>query len=248
MKKLLFFSLLLFVFTNCNQTNCIDYEPDVSLENTQWKFVKSQRHDTQESSEYPRELGKYIIRFKDTENFDFLKACNYSFGNYAIGKDNTISFTKIGLGTEVYCGDFTDWENLMINNLRVAEKFSISSGQLIIHCAENDLFFENIINTDEETFCRFVNEQKFDSTSTVINSFLETLDETDTDEKKIDDLRNWLLVKSCVNMVEIICVSCIKTFPPQSELRVTFAVGNQTVELTMDILMSETPRFLNYHE
>jgi hypothetical protein len=101
---------------------------------------------------------------------------------------------------------------------------------------------------EEETFCAYINAQSFDSTGTIINRFLEKLSQNAGDEEKMELLRNWLACFKCVDNVEILCVSCIKTNPPQSELKVDFIIENQTIELIIDILMDETLKFVRFHD
>lgn len=114
---------------------------------------------------------------------------------------------------------------------------------LLANCKKESTFCP-----ESDTFCAFVNQQLYDSTGTIINQFLESLAQNIGDEKKLEQLVNWLSCMNCVESVEILCVSCIKTCPPQSELKVIFIAGNLNVELVLDILMAEKLRFVRYHE
>mgnify|MGYP007011821550 CR=1 FL=1 len=107
---------------------------------------------------------------------------------------------------------------------------------------------ESVFCPESDTFCAFVNQQLYDSTGTIINQFLESFDQNKSDEVRLEKLKNWLNSLSCVENAEIICLSCIKTNPPQSELKVVFVSGGQMVELILDILMGEKLRFVRYHE
>jgi hypothetical protein len=101
---------------------------------------------------------------------------------------------------------------------------------------------------EEETFCANVKDQTFDSTGPIIDHFLERVIKSASDEEKLEILKNWLISMSCVDNVEILCVSCIKTNPPQSELKVVFIVDDQEIELILDILMDETLKFVRFHD
>jgi hypothetical protein len=119
---------------------------------------------------------------------------------------------------------------------------SIMTATILLVSCKN----ENNTCTDEEVFCSFVNDQNFDGTGQLIDSFLGTLEKNDT--KALEKLKGWLDCKSCVLNTEILCNSCIFTFPAQSELRLRFNANGQTVELTLDILMTEKLKFIRYHE
>ena len=66
------------------------------------------------------------------------------------------------------------------------------------------------------------------------------------DQTKLEKLCGWLNQKDCVLETEIFCVSCIKTYPAQSEIFITF--NNIDTTLIMDILMGELLTFERYHE
>ncbi len=101
---------------------------------------------------------------------------------------------------------------------------------------------------DENAFCSYVNSEHFDSTRTVMNDFLKTINKNKNSDEKLEALNAWLACKSCVSKAEIFCNSCIKTNPPQSELRVHFLANGKDIELTLDVLMDEPLRFVRYHE
>ena len=79
----------------------------------------------------------------------------------------------------------------------------------------------------------------FQKVAEIANDFLATINHSLSDEVKIEELKNWLSKHSCVQDVEILCISCIKTLPLQSELNITFKVNGQLIVKTMDVLMSE---------
>lgn len=114
---------------------------------------------------------------------------------------------------------------------------------LLVNCKKDaNLCFE------EDTFCAYVNDQMFDSTGQIIDQFLERLNKNASYEEKLEHLINWLACMSCVDNVEILCVSCIYTNPPQSELKVVFIVDDQAIELILDILMDDTLKFVRFHD
>lgn len=97
-------------------------------------------------------------------------------------------------------------------------------------------------------FCAFVNSEEFNKTGTLIDIYLSSLKTKLSDEEKLVKLKLWLECKNCVEAVEIICVSCIETNPPQSELRVTFIVKRKQIVKILDILMDDPLRFRTYHD
>ncbi len=99
---------------------------------------------------------------------------------------------------------------------------------------------------DNEQFCTLVNDQNFDATLPLVDTFLATLD-GNNQEESLQKLKEWLDAKSCVNTSSILCNSCIKTLPAQSELSIEFNVNGQNVTLTLDISMGETLKTLTYH-
>jgi hypothetical protein len=107
-------------------------------------------------------------------------------------------------------------------------------------------------DSDNETarceFCNLVNNQSFEATSPIIDEFLATLDPAITEEEKIESLRAWMKRFDCVEDAATLCVSCIKTNPPQSELQINFLSNGMEVILILDILMDEPLKFVRFHE
>ena len=101
-------------------------------------------------------------------------------------------------------------------------------------------------NKDDETFCALVNEENFDATGPLIDDFLATL-KNGNQADHLAKLKEWLECKSCVEKAQILCNSCILTFPPQSELSVDFVSNGIIITMTLDILMSEPLKFRAYH-
>jgi hypothetical protein len=82
----------------------------------------------------------------------------------------------------------------------------------------------------------------------VLNAFLETIDDSLSDEQKIEQVVNWINSTNCGINAEILCVSCIYTNPPQSEITIHFLTtngGSQSV--VMDIVMSNPMRYGGLH-
>ena len=100
--------------------------------------------------------------------------------------------------------------------------------------------------SDDNTFCSLVDDQNFEATSQIIDDFLATL-KKGTQDDKLEKLKDWLECKSCVNKAEILCNSCIKTLPAQSELNVDFISNGQSITMTLDILMDDPLEFRSYH-
>lgn len=105
---------------------------------------------------------------------------------------------------------------------------------------------DKVVCSDNETFCALVDDQNFDATGPLIDDFLAKLKKDNQDEN-LEKLKNWLECKSCVDKAKILCNSCIKTLPLQSELSVDFIFNGQTVKMTLDILMDDPLKFSAYH-
>ena len=99
---------------------------------------------------------------------------------------------------------------------------------------------------DNEKFCAFVNDQNFDATISLVDEFLATLSDNNQEES-LEKLKDWLAAKSCVNTASILCNSCIKTLPAQSELSIKFNANGQDTTLTLDVIMAEPLRVRTYH-
>ena len=71
---------------------------------------------------------------------------------------------------------------------------------------------------------------------------------SDNPEEDLNSLVNWLDQKSCVESVVLTCFSCIYTSPPQSEIDISFILKDETTDMVLDIIMSDTLKFGAYHE
>ncbi|ASB50050.1 hypothetical protein [Alkalitalea saponilacus] len=120
------------------------------------------------------------------------------------------------------------------------------------------IFFLTIIHTgctkddvkcsDDFEFCAHINSEEYHKTGVYIDKYLNSLDANLNDEEGLNKLKDWLECNSCVENVEIFCVSCIKTYPPKSELIVLFNVNDQQTEKTLFIIMGAPLRFGHYQE
>jgi hypothetical protein len=107
---------------------------------------------------------------------------------------------------------------------------------------------ENIHRSLESQFCESISGIDFDDLVQTINKYLKNQNEKFTDEEKINDLKNWLIKTECLTKAQVLCISCIKTNPPMSEIRIGFTVKGKTIEKTFDIKM-ENPLFVSgYHD
>ncbi|MCB9226346.1 MAG: hypothetical protein H6578_04170 [Chitinophagales bacterium] len=114
----------------------------------------------------------------------------------------------------------------------------------ILICACNKK--ESICTNDD--FCTFINTQNFEDSRSVVNHFLAGIDDKLPKQEKINLLIEWLNCKNCILNTELICVSCIRTNPPQSELNITIIENGTEKEYTMDIIMGSPLVLSRYHE
>ena len=92
-------------------------------------------------------------------------------------------------------------------------------------------------------FVPLVFESNYYSKGLLINEYLHDLKNGLTDQEKLRSLRDWPDSKYCILGTEILCNSSIITYSPQSEIRLNLITGSATIQLTMDILMSEPFKF-----
>ena len=96
--------------------------------------------------------------------------------------------------------------------------------------------------TDSEKLCLYLNSGNIDKTIPIINEFLAGLPNSNSfseDEQNLQTLAEWLKSNSCVIDATVLCVSCIKTLPEQSEVSFSFQEGEITKVVTLDISMSK---------
>lgn len=95
---------------------------------------------------------------------------------------------------------------------------------------------------DSDKLCPHLNIENINKIIPIINDYLASLPSSNSsleDEQNIQALTKWLKSSSCIIDARIICVSCIYTLPPQSEVSFTFKEGEATYEVTLDIIMTE---------
>lgn len=107
---------------------------------------------------------------------------------------------------------------------------------------------EDVKCVDDAEFCSLVGQSELDKTIPIIDKYLATQNKSLSDDEKLEQLRDWLKCKSCISDTEILCNSCIYTYPPQSELKVSFIINEQRVEKSLDIIMGNPLKVRTYHE
>jgi hypothetical protein len=119
----------------------------------------------------------------------------------------------------------------------------ILSAFFLSNCAENDFECRN-----NRQFCTPIQSENLQESGPVIDKFLKELPQDWSSQEKLERLRDWLQCKSCVTKVEILCNSCIFTFPAISELKITFIIEGQETDKILYIIMSEPLSFAGYHD
>jgi len=66
-------------------------------------------------------------------------------------------------------------------------------------------------------------------------------------ETQLYDLVEWLNKQNCIS-AELLCNSCIRTYPAQSEIRIILHTGGERRIVTLDILMSKHIEARGFHE
>jgi hypothetical protein len=107
---------------------------------------------------------------------------------------------------------------------------------------------DNINCANDEAFCSFISTEDFNKTGPAIDKFLSGLKKDLSEDQKLEKLREWVECKSCVSKAEILCNSCIYTYPPQSEIKVVFIVDGRTREQILDIIMDDPLKFGRFHD
>jgi len=102
--------------------------------------------------------------------------------------------------------------------------------------------------SDDSEFCAFISSEEYNKTGVLIDKYLSGLKTNLSDEERLTKLKDWLECNSCVDNVEISCVSCIYTNPPKSALIVSFILNGQQTEKTLFIIMDDPLRFGHYQE
>jgi hypothetical protein len=112
---------------------------------------------------------------------------------------------------------------------------------LLIICALSSLYFVSCAKADissyNEVYCEAIESENFDKAGDYLNKFLKANKQLNH-EDMLDKTVEWLMAKECVTDASLICNSCIETAPPQSEIRISFTIGDSTVVKTIDLLMT----------
>jgi hypothetical protein len=101
---------------------------------------------------------------------------------------------------------------------------------------------------DERIFCNCVQEEAYDRLIPVIDNFLKDVKKNQSEKQKLDKLVDWLRCKSCVSKAEILCISCIETYPTQSEIKVGFIIHGEVQTKILDVIMDEPLRIRTFHD
>ena len=137
-------------------------------------------------------------------------------------------------------------------NLKLTAIFATIAIFIFVACNSNDANKPDTVNNFQSTeFCKYVSEGKFEITEGVgkiINDFLKEIAPELDDTVKMEKLRDWLNKMECVSDAEILCVSCVKTNPPHSELIATFSTQDGPITLGLCIFMGEPLVLANWHD
>ncbi|MBK1442301.1 META domain-containing protein [Parapedobacter sp. ISTM3] len=118
---------------SCEKSDYANLENTLlDLTNTRWKMEKTIDKTTKYISTYPRKPDLYEISFQAEGKLRLQGGCNYHYGSYRIGGNNTIRFSELGPATYLYCEDIHDWEMQTIYGLENASKYRSDGDRLII--------------------------------------------------------------------------------------------------------------------
>jgi hypothetical protein len=97
--------------------------------------------------------------------------------------------------------------------------------------------------------CLKVTNNDFKGMKEVINRYLKNgvFNVNQSPEAQLYDLVEWLNKQNCIS-AELLCNSCIETYPAQSEIRVVLHTGGKRRIVTLDILMSKRIEARGFHE
>jgi heat shock protein HslJ len=143
--------LSLAISSGCDKSN-----NDLKLNaiiNTEWTLSKIIDNQSGETTEFPDQIDKFHIIFKQYGIIELPDYCNYSFGTYSLINNDSLIISNVGPGTEKYClPDLAmDWETLFINALRESETYSIMNNQLTVNCTgDYDLVFDFVESMDSD--------------------------------------------------------------------------------------------------
>ena len=97
--------------------------------------------------------------------------------------------------------------------------------------------------------CLKVTNNDFKGMKEVINRYLKNgvFSVNQSPETQLYDLVEWLNKQNCIS-AELLCNSCIETYPAQSEIRIILHTGGERRIVTLDILMSKRIEARGFHE
>ena len=97
--------------------------------------------------------------------------------------------------------------------------------------------------------CLKVTNNDFKGMKEVINRYLKNgvFSVNQSPETQLYDLVEWLNKQNCIS-AELLCNSCIRTYPAQSEIRIILHTGGERRIVTLDILMSKRIEARGFHE
>ena len=96
--------------------------------------------------------------------------------------------------------------------------------------------------------CDAVEEGDWKAIEGELNEILRIAFDEETDFARLERFSCLLKRHSCVESVKILCVSCVKTRPPQSHVSVRFVPrGGGSVDTVLDIRMSAPMRVVGMH-
>ena len=132
----------------------------------------------------------------------------------------------------------------------IAAVITVGCGKTILTNDENGGEPQTIEVDESEdvTFCSCFDVENMDKTIPFINGFLASLPNSLNDEQKLQALTTWLNSCSCITDATIVCASCIKTLPLQSEIAISFEENGITKSFILDISMSNPLKAIHYHE
>jgi len=97
---------------------------------------------------------------------------------------------------------------------------------------------EQVYCYNAKEICSYLNMEDITKTIPIIDDYLASLSNDLNDEQKLQAFTEWLKSHSCVIDASILCVSCIYTWPAISEISILFKENEKTVEVVLDILMT----------
>jgi len=165
-------------------------------------------------------------------HYNFAVTCDFTNVNVTHTFVNgVLNITQQGYPNQANCVCHTD-VSYTISGIAQSEVNVIFINGVQVYC-------HNV--SDSENICLYLNSENIDKTIPIINEFLEGLPSSNSfseDEQNLQALTEWLKSNSCVIDATILCVSCIYTYPAQSEISFSFKEGAVTKEIILDIIMT----------